>query len=100
MARVELIMPKMGESVSEATIITWTKEIGDKVELDETIVEIATDKVDSEVPSTHEGILVEKFFNTDDVVQVGDTFAILETEESEESEINTPPIKDPLLQNQ
>jgi len=94
MARVELIMPKMGESVSEATIITWTKEIGEKVELDETIVEIATDKVDSEVPSTHEGILVEKFFNTDDVVQVGDTFAILETEETAESENNTSPIKD------
>ena len=62
MARVELIMPKMGESVSEATIITWSKEIGDNVEMDDTIVEIATDKVDSEVPSTHEGKLVEKLF--------------------------------------
>ena len=89
----------MGESVSEATIITWTKEIGEKVELDETIVEIATDKVDSEVPSTHEGILVEKFFNTDDVVQVGDTFAILETEETAESENNTSPIKDEAQEN-
>ena len=59
MAKVELIMPKMGESVSEATIITWNKNIGDLVELDETIIEIATDKVDSEVPSTHEGKLVE-----------------------------------------
>jgi len=80
MARVELIMPKMGESVSEATIITWAKEVGEKVELDETIVEIATDKVDSEVPSTHEGKLVEKLFEADDVVQVGEPFAILETE--------------------
>ena len=73
-------MPKMGESVSEATIITWTKNVGDMVELDETIVEIATDKVDSEVPSTHEGKLVEMLFEADDVVQVGEPFAILETE--------------------
>ena len=80
MARVELIMPKMGESVSEATIITWAKEVGEMVELDETIVEIATDKVDSEVPSTHEGKLVEKLFEADEVVQVGEPFAILETE--------------------
>ena len=65
MARIELIMPKMGESVSEATIITWLKEVGEMVELDETIVEIATDKVDSEVPSTHEGKLVEKLFKVD-----------------------------------
>jgi 2-oxoglutarate dehydrogenase E2 component (dihydrolipoamide succinyltransferase) len=78
MARVELIMPKMGESVSEATVIAWTKEVGDMVELDETIIEIATDKVDSEVPSTHEGTLVEKLFEADDLVQVGQPFAILE----------------------
>ena len=84
MARVELIMPKMGESVSEATIITWNKEVGEHVELDETIVEIATDKVDSEVPSTHEGKLVEKLFEADDLVQVGEAFAILETEGGEE----------------
>ena len=62
MARVELIMPKMGESVSEATVICWKKEVGEMVELDETIIEIATDKVDSEVPSTHEGKLVERLF--------------------------------------
>ena len=80
MARVELIMPKMGESVSEATIISWTKEVGENVELDETIVEIATDKVDSEVPSTHEGKLIEKLFKADDLVQVGDVFAILEVD--------------------
>ena len=77
-------MPKMGESVSEATIITWSKEVGEHVELDETIVEIATDKVDSEVPSTHEGKLVEKLFEADDLVQVGEAFAILETEGGEE----------------
>ena len=68
----------MGESVSEATVIAWTKEVGDIVELDETIIEIATDKVDSEVPSTHEGTLVEKLFEADDLVQVGQPFAILE----------------------
>ena len=85
MARVELIMPKMGESVSEATIIIWSKEIGDNVEMDETIVEIATDKVDSEVPSTHEGKLVEKLFKVDDVVLVGQAFAILETQGEEDT---------------
>ena len=85
MARVELIMPKMGESVSEATIITWTKEVGEHVELDETIVEIATDKVDSEVPSTHEGKLVEKLFAEDDLVQVGEAFAILEVDGGDDS---------------
>ena len=85
MARVELIMPKMGESVSEATVISWTKEIGEMVEMDETIVEIATDKVDSEVPSTHEGKLVEKLFEADEVVQVGDPFAILEIEGGDEN---------------
>ena len=90
MARVKLIMPKMGESVSEATIITWSKNIGDMVELDETIVEIATDKVDSEVPSTHEGKLVEMLHEADDVVQVGEPFAILETEGSED----TPDVND------
>ena len=84
MARVELIMPKMGESVSEATIICWNKSIGDMVELDETIIEIATDKVDSEVPSTHEGKLIEMLFKADDVVQVGRPFAILETNGDEE----------------
>ena len=89
MARVELIMPKMGESVSEATIITWAKEVGEMVELDETIVEIATDKVDSEVPSTHEGKLVEKLFEADDVVQVGEPFAILETEDEDDTPVAT-----------
>ena len=87
MARVELIMPKMGESVSEATIISWTKEVGEMVEMDETIVEIATDKVDSEVPSTHEGKLIEKLFEGDDVVKVGQPFAILEIEGGD----STPP---------
>ena len=96
MARVELIMPKMGESVSEATIISWAKEVGENVELDETIVEIATDKVDSEVPSTHEGKLVEKLFKIDDLVKVGQAFAILETEGDDPS--NTPITQEPKVE--
>ena len=80
MAHVELIMPKMGESVAEATIISWQKEVGENIEMDETVVEIATDKVDSEVPSTVDGVLVKKFFEADDVVKVGEVFAIVETE--------------------
>ncbi len=85
MARVELIIPKMGESVTEATVISWNKNVGDIVEMDETIIEIATDKVDSEVPSTNEGKLVEQLFQVDDVVRVGQAFAILETGEDDSS---------------
>ncbi len=82
MARFELKLPKMGESVAEATITSWLKEIGDKIEMDEAVLEIATDKVDSEVPSEVSGILVEKLFSKDDLVQVGQTIAIIETENS------------------
>ena len=80
MAQVELIMPKMGESVAEATVINWLKEIGDKVEADEAVVEIATDKVDSEIPSEVDGILIKKLFDIDEVVKVGQAIAIIETE--------------------
>lgn len=80
MAKFELKLPKMGESVAEATITSWLKEIGDTIEADEAVLEIATDKVDSEVPSEVDGILVEKLFNVDDVVQVGQTIAVIETE--------------------
>jgi 2-oxoglutarate dehydrogenase E2 component (dihydrolipoamide succinyltransferase) len=80
MAKIELKLPKMGESVAEATITSWLKEVGDTIELDEAVLEIATDKVDSEVPSDVDGILVEKFFNVNDVVQVGQVLAIIETE--------------------
>ena len=79
MARFELKLPKMGESVAEATITSWLKEVGDTVELDEAVLEIATDKVDSEVPSEEEGVLVEKLFKVNDVVQVGQVVAIIET---------------------
>ena len=80
MAQVELIMPKMGESVAEATIISWQKDVGETIEMDETVVEIATDKVDSEVPSSVEGVLVKKLFEVDDIVKVGEVFALVETE--------------------
>tara|TARA_R110000868_G_scaffold29106_6_gene108472 strand:+ start:15376 stop:16683 length:1308 start_codon:yes stop_codon:yes gene_type:complete len=80
MARFELKLPKMGESVAEATITNWLKEVGDAIEADEAVLEIATDKVDSEVPSEVSGILVEKLFGKDDLVQVGQTIAIIETE--------------------
>lgn len=80
MAKFELKLPKMGESVAEATLTNWLKEVGDPIEADEAVLEIATDKVDSEVPSEVDGVLVEKLFNTDDVIQVGQTIAIIETE--------------------
>ena len=89
MAKFELKLPKMGESVAEATITSWLKEVGDTIELDEAVLEIATDKVDSEVPSEFEGVLVEKFFNVDDVVQVGEVLAIIETDGDVESTTNT-----------
>lgn len=80
MAKFELKLPKMGESVAEATVTSWLKEVGETIEMDEAVLEIATDKVDSEVPSEVEGVLVEKLFEVDDVVQVGQTIAIIETE--------------------
>lgn len=78
MARFELKLPKMGESVAEATITNWLKEVGDTIEADEAVLEIATDKVDSEVPSEVSGVLVERLFEKDDLVQVGQTIAIIE----------------------
>ncbi len=80
MAKVELIMPKMGESIMEATILNWVKNVGDKVEAEETILEIATDKVDSEIPSPVNGTIAEILFPADTIVEVGKTIAILETE--------------------
>jgi 2-oxoglutarate dehydrogenase E2 component (dihydrolipoamide succinyltransferase) len=78
MSKFELKLPQMGESVAEATLTSWLKEVGDTIEMDEAVFEIATDKVDSEVPSEVDGILVEKLFNIDDVVKVGQTVAIIE----------------------
>ncbi len=88
MARVELKLPKMGESVAEATLTNWLLDVGDTVEADEPVLEIATDKVDSEVPSEVDGKLVEKRFEVDDVIKVGEVIAIIETEgESEENSL-------------
>jgi 2-oxoglutarate dehydrogenase E2 component (dihydrolipoamide succinyltransferase) len=80
MSKFELKLPQMGESVAEATLTSWLKEVGDTVELDEAVFEIATDKVDSEVPSEVEGILVEKRFSVDDVIKVGEVVAVIETD--------------------
>ena len=85
MAKFELKLPKLGESVAEATITSWLKEVGDTVELDEAIVEIATDKVDSEVPSEVEGTLVEILFEKDAIVAVGQTIAVIEIIGGEET---------------
>ena len=84
MARVELIMPKMGESIIEATILAWTKQVGDTVEVDDTVLEIATDKVDSEVPSPVEGTLAEILFDVDATVAVGEVIALIETADGAE----------------
>ncbi len=86
MAQYELLLPKMGESVAEATIIKWTKQPGDVIKLDDTVLEIATDKVDSEVPSPVEGKLVKQLFNADDVVQVGAVIAIIEIDGNDQEE--------------
>jgi 2-oxoglutarate dehydrogenase E2 component (dihydrolipoamide succinyltransferase) len=80
MALVELVMPKMGESIMEATILTWLKKPGDKIEQDESVLEVATDKVDTEVPSTHVGILKEILAKEGEVVKVGKAIAIITTD--------------------
>jgi 2-oxoglutarate dehydrogenase E2 component (dihydrolipoamide succinyltransferase) len=83
MALVELVMPKMGESIMEATILKWHKQPGDHVKMDETVLEIATDKVDTEVPSTTEGVVQELLYNVNDVVPVGSVIARVKTEVEE-----------------
>ena len=79
MAKFELKLPKMGESVAEATLTAWLKDVGDTIEADEAVLEIATDKVDSEVPSEVDGVLIQKLFEVDAVIEVGQTIAIIET---------------------
>lgn len=87
MAQVELMMPKMGESIMEATILNWVKKEGDQVAMDETVLEIATDKVDSEIPSPVQGQLVKILFHENAVVSVGTTIALIETGEAETREV-------------
>lgn len=90
MALVELIMPKMGESIMEATILSWLKKPGDKIEQDESLLEVATDKVDTEVPSTYGGILKEILAKQGEVVKVGKAIAIISTEGEEEKTPDAP----------
>jgi 2-oxoglutarate dehydrogenase E2 component (dihydrolipoamide succinyltransferase) len=90
MALVELVMPKMGESVMEGTILTWLKNPGDRIQQDESVLEVATDKVDTEVPSPYNGILKEIRANKGDVVQVGTAIAIIETEVNQASASSAP----------
>ena len=94
MAQVELIMPKMGESIMEATILKWVKQVGDSVEVDETILEIATDKVDSEVPSPVSGVIAKILFPVDETVEIGKVIAVIATEGEEVNAAPTPSVKE------
>ena len=93
MAQIELIMPKMGESIMEATILKWVKNVGDSVEADETILEIATDKVDSEVPSPAAGVISQILFQENDVVEIGKVIAIIATEGETVAPVSTPRVE-------
>ncbi len=96
MALVEMIMPKMGESVMEGTILKWLKSVGDSIEQDEPVLEVATDKVDTEIPAAHAGILKEILAQEGDVVQIGNPIAIIATDIQDE----TPQITSPTAQQQ
>lgn len=95
MSLVDLIMPKLGESIMEATILKWHKQPGDKIAMDETVLEIATDKVDSEVPSTAEGVIEEILFNVNDVVPIGTVIARIKTSAAVGTAASTPVINTP-----
>jgi 2-oxoglutarate dehydrogenase E2 component (dihydrolipoamide succinyltransferase) len=97
MAKVELLMPKMGESIIEATILKWVKNVGDKVSVDDTILEIATDKVDSEIPSPVDGTIVEILFPEESVVEVGKIIAIIATEGEDIKPAATPSVKEEVV---
>jgi 2-oxoglutarate dehydrogenase E2 component (dihydrolipoamide succinyltransferase) len=90
MAQIEIRLPKMGESVTEAVITNWLKEVGDTVEMDEPLVEVATDKVDNELPSEAAGVLVKRLFEKDETVQVGEVIAIISTDGSAVEPVSTP----------
>jgi 2-oxoglutarate dehydrogenase E2 component (dihydrolipoamide succinyltransferase) len=94
MAEIEIRLPKMGESVTEATITNWLKNIGDTVAMDEPLVEVATDKVDNELPSEAAGVLVKQLFQKDEVAKVGDVIAILSNDSSLPSTEDEPPVVD------
>jgi 2-oxoglutarate dehydrogenase E2 component (dihydrolipoamide succinyltransferase) len=86
MAQIEIRLPKMGESVTEATITNWLKNIGDTVEIDEPLVEVATDKVDNELPSEFSGVLIKRLFEKDQVAKVGEVIAILSNDGADVSD--------------
>ncbi|MEJ6588451.1 MAG: dihydrolipoamide acetyltransferase family protein [Crocinitomicaceae bacterium] len=90
MAEIEIRLPKMGESVTEATITNWLKNPGDIIAMDEPLVEVATDKVDNELPSEAEGVLIKQLFQKDEVAQVGDVIAIISTDSEAKIEVSTP----------
>lgn len=90
MAQIEIRLPKMGESVTEAVITNWLKEVGDTVEMDEPLVEVATDKVDNELPSEAAGVLVKRLFEKDETVQVGGVIAIISTDGSAAEPVSAP----------
>ena len=92
MALVNVIMPKLGESIMEATVLRWHKQVGDFVKLDETLLDIATDKVDSEVPSTVEGILVEVLCKENDIIPIGSVIARINTGGEESNSIQNSPV--------
>ena len=94
---VDVVMPKMGESITEGTILEWRKNLGDSIEKDEILLEIGTDKVDSEIPSSHSGTLVEVFANPNDVIEVGKVIAKINTDE-DSTVIKTEKTKTPVVE--
>ena len=96
---VDIVMPKMGESITEGTILEWRKKVGDSIEMDEIILEIGTDKVDSEIPSSTEGILVEIIGEPNDVMDVGAVIARVETDEGA-AKIKKPEAKEENLKDE
>ena len=84
MASIEMTMPKMGESVMEGTILSWLKSVGDSIDEDESVLEVATDKVDTEIPATHAGVLKEILAEEGDIIQVGKPIAIIEVSNEKE----------------
>src|SRR5919202_1600941 len=95
MALIDMVMPKMGESIMECTVITWLKQPGDRIELDESVLEVATDKVDTEVPASHNGILKEILVKDGDVVSVGSPIARIETEIAVSDDVPESPTQTP-----
>src|SRR6478609_11245363 len=98
MALIDLVMPKLGESIMEATILKWNKQPGDQVKMDETVLEIATDKVDSEVPSTVAGVLEEVLYKVNDVVPIGMVIAKIRTGASDTVPTPKPSINIPVAE--